>query len=167
MAIFNAYEVFEIAEQIERNGHDFYCRAAELASDRGTRNFLENMAKLEERHEDYFGRLKEKFALEKDAEFPDLDDQTRSYLRAMAAGNVFVASNIRKDLIKGDESLMDLIRIALHFEKDSVVYFSTVKELVKDAADRVNIDALIREELRHVSMLTEEMERLKELSASN
>ena len=27
---FNAFEIFEIAEQIERNGTDFYIRAAEL-----------------------------------------------------------------------------------------------------------------------------------------
>ncbi len=33
---FNAIEVFEIAEQIERNGTNFYIRAAELFDDPNT-----------------------------------------------------------------------------------------------------------------------------------
>lgn len=160
MAKFNAYEVFEIAEQIERNGYAFYSKAASMVEDEESRQFLLRMAAMEEEHEGTFGKLKEEFALHGDTEFPDVDEQTLAYLRAVASGNVFVASNNQQSIIKGNESVVDLIRLAISFEKDSVIYFSTVKELVKDPEDKKKIEALAQEEVTHIAMLVEELNRI-------
>ena len=37
---FNAFEIFEIAEQIEQNGTNYYIRAAELFDDPKTRDMF-------------------------------------------------------------------------------------------------------------------------------
>ena len=62
---FNAFEVFEIAEQIERNGTDFYIRAAELFDDPKTREMFLRLAEWERQHEQTFARMKEQLS-EKD-----------------------------------------------------------------------------------------------------
>lgn len=160
MTAFNAYEVFEIAEQIERNGYAFYTEAADMVEDPDCKQFLQRMADAEVQHEDTFAELKKKFSLAGDEEFPDIDDLTLSYLRAVASGNVFVASNNQETLINGDETIVDLIRLAISFEKDSVVYFTTVKDLVKDPEDQKRIDALAQEEVSHIAMLVEELNRI-------
>lgn len=159
MAVFNAYEVFEIAQQIERNGYAFYTKAASMIDDPEAKAFMENMASLEVSHEDTFGQLKEKFKLNADQEVPDLENQTLAYLKAVASGNVFVASNTQQDLIKGGESIAELIRLALSFEKDSIVYFATVKKMMADTDDKEKIEALIQEEISHVAYLVEELDK--------
>ena len=55
---FNADEVFEIAEQIERNGSSFYNHGAELVSDEVTRKLLLSLATWESRHEKLFAEMR-------------------------------------------------------------------------------------------------------------
>lgn len=45
---FNADEIFQIAEQIERNGARFYRSAALLGFDKGTKQKLLELAKMED-----------------------------------------------------------------------------------------------------------------------
>ena len=47
---FNADEIFEMAEQIERNGAKFYREAAENASDADVKEMLLSMAAMEDGH---------------------------------------------------------------------------------------------------------------------
>ena len=51
---FNADEVFEIAEQIERNGAKFYRTSAKNISDVNNKNFLIQLAEMEDEHEKTF-----------------------------------------------------------------------------------------------------------------
>jgi rubrerythrin len=46
---FNAFEIFEIAEQIERNGVKFYRKAAKGISDQDLRQTLLELADMEEK----------------------------------------------------------------------------------------------------------------------
>ena len=55
---FNADEVFEIAEQIERNGAKFYRSIAEKINDTNKKQLLANLAKMEDEHEQIFNRLR-------------------------------------------------------------------------------------------------------------
>jgi len=59
MAIdFNADEVFEIAEQIERNGAKFYLTAAENITDKDKKKILIQLANMEKDHEKTFQILR-------------------------------------------------------------------------------------------------------------
>jgi rubrerythrin len=51
---FNADEVFEMAEQIERNGAKFYRDAAENATASPSKDLLRSLSKMEEAHEKTF-----------------------------------------------------------------------------------------------------------------
>jgi len=55
---FNADEVFEIAEQIERNGAKFYRTVAENVTDADKRKILINLAEMEDEHEQTFKTMR-------------------------------------------------------------------------------------------------------------
>ncbi len=47
---FNADEVFDMAVRIETNGAEFYRKAASLQEDEENSNFLNGLARMEDRH---------------------------------------------------------------------------------------------------------------------
>jgi len=129
--ILNAREVFEIAEQIERNGARFYRRAAEFGPTQESRKLLMCLAEMEDEHEILFQTLKEEFTVEEGAgAIPDIDNHALAYLQSMAGGQVFESHDDPAGRLTGQESLEDIYQMAIAFEKDSVVYFTTVKQMV-------------------------------------
>ena len=55
---FNADEVLAMAEQIERNGRDFYRAAAVIAPDEDSMKLLAELARWEEGHESVFIKMR-------------------------------------------------------------------------------------------------------------
>ncbi len=159
--IFNAYEIFEIAEQIERNGGKFYRKAAAIAKTEDGKKFLTHLAEMEDEHESFFGKLKEKFGLDSGGEFPDFDNQMLGYLQSMAAEKVFGNTDDPSDTIDPESHIEDIIKIAIEFEKNTIVYFSSVKEAVPPEFGKDKIDALIREEISHIALLVSKQHELR------
>ena len=67
---FNAFEIFEIAEQIERNGAKFYRRAAEYIGDKKTKQTLLELADMEDDHEKTFIEMRKQLQAAKRLIFP-------------------------------------------------------------------------------------------------
>ena len=61
---FNADEVFEIAEQIERNGVKFYRSAAEKIQDADKKKLLTDLAEMEVEHEQTFKALRSELSVD-------------------------------------------------------------------------------------------------------
>lgn len=149
---FNGDEVFEIAEQIERNGAAFYRKAADGATDIPVRQLFHKLALMEQDHEATFGALRAQLVGPSGpAEWTDADQDAVSYLRALAGSTVFGAN---PDAIRGGETPDEVLRIAIGFEKDAIAYYAGLREALPAAVDPAPLDALIREEMRHVTMLT-------------
>lgn len=160
--IFNAREVFEIAEQIERNGAKFYRKAVEAVQDEDAGKLLSKLAKMEDDHERFFSVLKEKQTDAGDEGFPpDMEDQMKTYLHALAEGKVFGNIDDVESKIKPGDTIRDILETAIEFEKNTIVYFCGVKEIVPEEFGKGKIDILIREEIGHVAML---MGKLRELT---
>ena len=53
---FNADDIFEIAEQLERNGATFYRTAAGAVTDADAKGFLLKLAEMEDAHEKTFAK---------------------------------------------------------------------------------------------------------------
>ena len=85
---FNPDEVFEMAEQIERNGAKFYRAAAKKFPD--VSKVLLDLAAMEDNHLKTFQTMRAELSAA-DAEQPvfDPDSQAQMYLRVMADGHVF------------------------------------------------------------------------------
>jgi rubrerythrin len=92
---FNADEIFEMAEQMERNGAKFYRDAAENAADSANKELLTGLSKMEEAHEKLFKSMRtELTAAEKASTVFDPSGEASLYLRALVDSRVFFKKEI-------------------------------------------------------------------------
>ena len=163
---FNADEVFEIAEQVERNGAKFYRRAAEFVLGDKARELLNKLAEMEERHEKTFAAMRAEVAKKRpdwSADAADVDGAKEAtlYLRALAEGRVF---NLRADpseALSGSESIESILKTAIGLEKDAIIFYLGIKDAVPPELGRDKVDEIIREEMTHITILTWEIAALE------
>jgi rubrerythrin len=150
---FNAFEVFEIAEQIERNGTDFYIRAAELFDDSKISDMFINLAKWEKQHEETFARMKEQLSEQGYQKNNSKSDDLLPEPRVMAGMAVFGIRSKPAEELRGRQEKTDIIRRAVDKEKDSIVFYHGLKEFVPAESDKEKIDDIIQEEMKHIVIL--------------
>ena len=155
---YSAEEIFQIGIEIELNGKRFYQAAAEAEQDMDMRKLFKELADWEAGHVEVFEKLKKKLPAQSENYLPyDPEDQYHRYLKAVANTHVFIMSDNVLDLAAKCESSMDVLLMALQFEKDSIVLYTTMKKLVPEHLGRGAIDNLINEEINHVSIISEKI----------
>jgi len=154
---FNADEIFEMAEQMERNGAAFYRGAAEGIDDPEAKKLLLDLAAMEDEHEITFQALRRELAepMKKSTVF-DPEGESAMYLRALVDTKVFFEKNIDKG------SMREILKEAITAEKDSIVFYLGMKDTVPEKLGKEKIDAIIREEMGHIRTLSRELVSLKE-----
>ena len=65
---FNADDVFEMAEQMERNSEKFYRAAADSTQDSGNKEFLLELAVMEDAHEETFKAMRAEITAQEKAQ---------------------------------------------------------------------------------------------------
>jgi rubrerythrin len=153
---FNAREIFDIGVQIEVNGKAFYEAAAKKVAETAMKDFFLELAAWENTHIKLFGELRD--ALPKGAgNVPvfDPNDEAAMYLQATADSHVFVKNKDMVGLVAGCKGPMEILDLAMTFEKDSVVYYTTMKKVVAPNLGQDKVDRLIDEEIKHISMLSQ------------
>ena len=159
--VFNIDEIFEIAEQIERNGAKFYRKAAESFDD-DAKDMLIGLAEMEDTHEKVFSKMREDFKKEKKlAESFDPDGEAVLYLRAIADGYVFKFNEDPSEKLKGSETMEDILKISIGLENDSIAFYTGIREAVPDKLGKEKIAHIISEEMGHVTTLKEKLASLK------
>mgnify|MGYP006278023925 CR=1 FL=1 len=159
---FNADEIFEMAEQIERNGTAFYKKAASF-NEGGVKKLLLDLASWEADHEDRFKEMRSDLSsLESQEQFFDPDEETAKYLRAFADRHVFDTRKKPEDLLDGEESLEEILRMAIGLEKDSIVFYLGLRDATRKETGKQKVEGIIKEEMRHVSTLSDELRRALE-----
>jgi rubrerythrin len=160
--MFNADEIFEMAEQIEQNGAKYYRKAAAGAGDLRVRQLLVGLAAMEDRHEKVFADLRKHLTEQQKQPITfDPDDQAGAYLRALADGCVFDVSADPSERLTGKETAEEIYRTAIGLEKDSIVFYLGVLDMVNERLDKDRIDDIIKEEMRHVATLSNELRDLQ------
>jgi len=159
---FNADEIFQMAEQIERNGMSFYGQAAQKGKESRTSQLLLRLAYMEAEHERIFARLRADLTeKERKKTVADPDDQASAYLRAWADSHVFDVRTNPAERLTGKEKVEDILQIAIGLEKDSIVFYLGMKDAVPERLGRGKIDEIIKEEMRHITSLSRELETLR------
>lgn len=158
---FNADEIYALAIQIEKNGAAFYRKAMEFITDDGSQKFLKGLAVMEDGHVEVFSRMRADLTEEdQKATTFDPEGQTGEYLKVMAGGYVFKVDENPADRLTGKESMKDVLDIAIGLEKDSIVFYLGMKEMVSSQSGKGKVDAIIKEEMRHITMLSKELASL-------
>jgi len=157
---FNADEIFEMAERIERNGAAFYRKAADGAADDSARTMFTELADWEDRHQQAFAEMHTALADEERAsQVFDPDEEGARYLQAFADRHVFDTDEEPAERLTGDEDLEEVLRIAIGLEKDSIVFYLGLREATPSAAGKERVEAIINEEMRHVAILSDELRK--------
>jgi rubrerythrin len=160
--MFNADEIFEMAEQIERNGAKYYRKAAAGATDLRVRQLLVGLAAMEDRHERIFVDLRRQLnEQQKQPAKYDPEGESVAYLRALADGCVFDVSADPSERLTGKESPEEIYRTAIDLEKDSIVFYLGVLDMVTQPAAKEQVNDIIKEEMRHVTTLSDELRDLQ------
>jgi rubrerythrin len=156
MITFNADEIFEIAEQIERNGAKFYRTAAGNAKGEVRELFI-RLAEMEDDHVRIFAAMRADLAVgEISPTTFDADNQAVLYLQAMADGKIFDL----KAEPSGEGAIEDVLDAAILREKDAVVFYESMKSIVPSAAGKERLAGIVQEEIGHVVDLTGQKEAL-------
>jgi len=153
---FSANDVFVMAEQMERNGADFYKKASEEVGDPESKKLLGDLATMEEMHEKTFGQMKTELSdQEKQQTVFDPDGESALYLRALADTRVFFEKEIDLSSKEG------IFKAAIEAEKDSIVFYLGMKEAVPENLGKNRLEHIIKEEMKHVRILSNELTSLK------
>ena len=149
---FNADDIFEIAQQMERNGAAFYRDAAGSVDDSSVKEFLLEFAAMEDEHEKTFIELrKELTAAEKTPTVFDPNNESALYLKALADTRVFFKKEIDISTVEG------IFKSAITAEKDSIVFYLGMKDLVPGALGKDKMDDIIKEEMGHIKILSQKL----------
>jgi len=146
---FNADEVFQMAEQLERNGAKFYREAAAATEDADNRKMLLDLAAMEDEHEKTFKAMRAELTQqEKASTVFDPEGEAAQYLRALADTRVFFEKEINVS------SMKEILKAAVTAEKDSIVFYLGMKEVVPENLGKGRLDGIIKEEMRHIKLLS-------------
>jgi len=157
--VFNANEIFNIGVQIEKNGKEFYLEAQKRTSDPFLKKMFAQLAVWEGNHAELFEQLRANIPTNANSQIEyDPDNMIHLYLKAVADNKLFVNQDYAIDSC---ETQLEILKKALNFERESVVLYSSMKELVPQNLGKDEIDKLVIEELKHVGQLTKEINKLQ------
>ena len=153
---FNADDIFEMAERIERNGAKFYRTAADKVADSSAKEFLLGLAVMEDEHEKTFALLRADLSQkEKTATVFDPEGESALYLRALADSEVFFKKEIDVS------SMEEILKAAITAEKDSIVFYLGMMQFVPEELGKDKLGMIIKEEMGHIRILSNELVSLK------
>ncbi len=152
---YNADEIFEIAQQIERNGGKFYRKAADSLDQPEPAKLLRQLAAMEDDHLRTFTEMRKRLTdADRQALVSDPYGEAALYLQAVADGKIFDVREDPSRFLTGNESIQDILLIAIGIEKESVIYYTGVRESVPGDLGKEKMSRIIREELGHVAALS-------------
>ncbi len=151
-----AIEVYETAIQIEKNGAAFYERAAKQVADEACQAILLKLAEMEYVHQETFETMRA--GLPTDGAWDDPEGEAAQYLQAFAAGQVFDITKDPSATFGESPSIGEVLTAAIGKERDSVMFFLGLRELAPEPSDRKAIEKIIDEEMRHITILHEQLE---------
>ncbi len=154
---FNPEEILEIACNLERNGAEFYRRAAELVSSKEAEEMLNRLAAMEDEHEDFFESVRsDPSALI--GLFGEPERELSSFLQAITENKVFPKEVDPLGQLHEDVTVKEIIEMAIDAEKSAIQFYKSLKEVIPNQGNEGKLDRIIQEEFEHVRILTGELE---------
>jgi rubrerythrin len=148
--MFTMREIIEFAIRIEENGEKVYRDASEKVSDPSLISLLQRLADEESEHVRWFSELKG--TVKEGRVDPQVGEMGQSLLLEIVGDQTF--SLKERDLSTiGD--LREVLKIALDFEKDTVIFYEMMGSFIKEDAALAELDQIIQEENRHIRVLSE------------
>lgn len=155
MAFLTAAEALKWALEIEKNGEVFYNNVAAKSADAEVKALFEDLAAQERGHYQVFQKMLAEARPE-----PDLSniehDEYQAYLQVALADALFAGPDKGLTLAKQARDRETALRAAMGFEKDTLLFFYDLREMVSET-ERVALSNIILEEKSHLRRLAKMM----------
>jgi len=147
MERFSVVEAVEQAVQTEKLGYQFYrSMAARFKESKELVKLFELLADKEVLHEKRFSELKEAV---KDTTIEN-SEEVAMYMRAIVESEFFLGKNKSLPSLDHVKTVLDAVKFAIGFEKETLLYFYEIRNIV---SDKKTIESIIDEERSHIIWL--------------
>ena len=158
---FTVAEIFDVAIHIERRGAVFYEKAAKQVTKPALRRTLLTMAKAEEGHMQRFADLRKTFVdVEGAGKRFEPDDAINHYLQSFAMKGVFNLKQDAAHALAEQPGMRDILQFAIERERDSIMFYTGIREAIPKKTDRKWVEVIIYEEMAHLGFLDRALKRL-------
>jgi rubrerythrin len=157
---FSGSELINIAIGIEGRGIVFYDVMAKSTQNEAAREVFNYLADMEREHiETFKGMLEgaDKFQIPADE-----SGQYTAYLRALVDSAVFSDDMVTSEMAAQAESDTAALELAIRAEKDSILFYYEMKEVMPQRA-QTTVNKIIAEEKSHLRQLSELKKKLAAL----
>ncbi len=153
MSFYEKNDIVEMAVRMEQNGYVFYDKALQRPDlDNETRSILTTLRDDEKEHEKIFQALRIKIDNNEIEQNPNWEE-AQFYMESIVKTHVFHEPDKAIQMAQKAENAIDLIRYAIQFEKDTILFFFSLSKYVKGQKAEKILDAIINEEMKHIGKL--------------
>jgi rubrerythrin len=147
--IFNFSEIIKFAIEKEIQSFQLYKKLAEQAKNKTIKEMLTDLMQQEHKHEEYFEKMLLDF--KNTNEISAYDEEYKLYVQEM------IAAGRKKGLIKNLDynNLDSIVKFAVGREQDSILFYSALRNLLKQPEQTHNIDNIIFQEGQHIKKIFE------------
>jgi len=153
MAIFSGGELINIAIGIEKNGIAYYESLAKSTTDTSQKDSYNYLADMERKHMETFQNMLNSVGKYQPTYTGEDEEEYELYLKALVDSAVFTNDEVARQIAQKASSPSEAIQIALGAEKDSILFYSEMRDLVPEK-DRPLIWGIINEEKSHIRQLS-------------
>jgi rubrerythrin len=139
-------EILEFAVFIEQRGYEFYVGAMKKFSEPRVTELFQYLADEEFKHEEFFRILLEQSG---GIRGKSPDPEYQAYMREFCKAHSLADHDVTSARLAKASGLGDVLDMAMGFEKDSIVFFSELKEMLGEG-DTAAVEKVIHEEMGHL-----------------
>jgi rubrerythrin len=155
--MFTASELFDLAVRVEENGERFYRSALKKTGPGPLKELLGWLAEQEVVHKNTFANIREELAGQTQQD-PALSSLGRDVLQSAMGRHAFSLDELEIDSIREEE---DILRAALVFEEDTLIFFDFITPFVSNRGVRAMLDKIKAEEISHKELLLDRISQLQ------
>ena len=139
-------EILEFAVYIEQRGYEFYVGAMKKFSEPWATELFQYLADEEFKHEEFFKKLLQESGGVKGE---SRDPEYQAYMREFCKAHSLADREATTAKLAKASGLGEVLDMAMGFEKDSIIFFSELKEIYSKG-NYAAVDKVIHEEMGHL-----------------
>ncbi len=151
---FSPDEILGVAIEIEVNARTYYSDAAKQTDRAELADTFVRLSKMEDAHARLFTEMREGLSSEgRTAQTHDPGNEMLYYLRQMRGLHGWEGKAGPNKSLTGQESNEDILSTALDAERETVFFYTFLKDYVPRPRGTEVVDQIIREEMGHVATI--------------
>jgi len=144
---FSDLEAYEIALSLEKNGQEFYRRAAKLSKNKDIANMFNQLAKEEDKHYAHFEQMLEEVSGDQDISASE--EGIFDYINSGIFGSIL---DVEKS-IKNIKTDLDAIELAEDAERKGILFYKALLDNTQNEKGKIALAKLLDEEDKHLEIL--------------